>query len=218
MVRRWRHARSRGHDAGLTLAELLVSMIVFGIAMAMVMGAVIAVLNVTRDAESAADSAFQTRQALAIIDRQVRSGNVLFSPADEVAYLASCQDMGANSGTCMRIYTQSNGDEKCVQWQVVADPAVAGTYQLQMRSWRADWQSTGIVDPWSVSARGLVISGAPFQLDVGSGGLYGERLLKVHLVARNVENGHDVTIDASISGRNTTYGYAGSHCLPVPPE
>ena len=206
----------RPRDAGMTLTELLVAMIVFSLAIAMVTGALIAVMSVTKDAESASDAAFETRQALATIDRQVRSGNVLFSPADEVAYVASCQDLGGNSGTCMRIYTQSNGDEKCVQWQVAPDGA--GTYDLKMRSWEPTWQTGGAVTGWSTVSRGLVLDGAPFQLDVGAGGVYGSRLLKIHLVARNAESGRDVSIDASVSGRNTTYGYTGSQCLPVPPE
>ncbi|GEL45024.1 hypothetical protein CHO01_01400 [Cellulomonas hominis] len=203
-------------DSGMTLTELLVSMIVFSLAIAMITGALISVMSITKDAESASDAAFQTRQALAIIDRQVRSGNVLFSPADEVAHVASCQDLGSNSGTCMRIYTQSNGTEKCVQWQVADDGD--GAYDLRMRSWEPTWQTGGAVTDWSIVSRGLALEGAPFQLDVGAGGVYGSRLLKVHLVSRNAETGRDVSIDASISGRNTTYGYTGSQCLPVPPE
>lgn len=218
MMRRWLRRRlARRPDDGLSLAEMLVAMMVFAMAMAMITGALIATLHVTKGAQSASDAEFEARQALAIIDRQVRSGNVLFSPADEVTYLSSCHDLGGNSGDCMRIYTQSNGDEKCVQWQLVPDPSAAGTYQLQMRSWTSDWQTTGKVTAWAVNARGLLLSGSPFTLDVGNGGLYGQRLLKVHLVSKNVANGHNVTIDASISGRNTTYGYSGSQCLPVPP-
>ncbi|WP_263730785.1 type II secretion system protein J [Cellulomonas sp. SG140] len=202
-------------DAGTTLVELLVAMMVFGIAMVMIMSAAIAVMHVTDKSSAAADSAFQARQALAVIDKQVRSGNVLFSPADEHNYVSTCQDMGTNQGSCMRIYTQSNGVEKCVQWQVVADGA--GAYQLQMRSWSPTWQTTGGVSAWSVVSRSMSLPSAPFTLDVGPGGIYGERLLRVHLVAHNAKVGKDVAIDASISGRNTTYGYTGSECLPVPP-
>jgi len=213
--RRLRAGRDSTRDAGMTLAELLVSMMVFSIAMAMIMTAVLAVMRVTKEATGASDAVFSTRQALATIDRQVRSGNVLFSPADEVAFVSTCQDMGTNKGSCMRIFTQSNGNEKCVQWQMAADGS--GTYQLQMRSWETTWQSGGTVTDWGVVARGLTMATAPFELDVGAGNIYGERLLKVHLVARNAQNGHDVTVDASISGRNTSYGYTGSQCTPVPP-
>jgi hypothetical protein len=190
---------------------------VFAVAMAMIMTAVIAVMKVTDEARGASDAAFATRQALATIDRQVRSGNVLFSPADEVNYLSTCQDLGTNKGSCMRIFTQANGAEKCVQWQVVADGSGTGTHQLQMRSWETTWQSGGDVSGWGVVARDLTMASAPFELDVGPGNIYGERLLKVHLVARNADSGRDEAIDASISGRNTNYGYTGSPCTPVPP-
>lgn len=216
-LRRWNRGVQHP-DAGMTLAELLVSMIIFSVAMAMIMTAVITVMGVTKEAESASDAVFQTRQALATIDRQVRSGNVLFSPADEVGLVASCQDMGTNKGSCMRIFTQSNGNEKCVQWQMKQDGPGSSTYQLQMRSWETTWQTGGSVTDWDVVARDLTMASAPFELDVGPGSIYAERLLKVHLVARNAETGRDVTIDASISGRNTSYGYTGNQCTPVPPE
>ncbi|MBN9327188.1 MAG: prepilin-type N-terminal cleavage/methylation domain-containing protein [Cellulomonas sp. 73-145] len=210
-----RRMRDGAPDRGTTLAELLVATVVFAIAMAMIMSAAIAVMHATDSSRSAADAAYEARQALAMIDRQVRSGNVLFSPADEAAYISTCQNLGTNQGSCMRIYTQSNGDEKCVQWQLAADGT--GTYQLKMRSWKTTWQTTGGVSGWTVAARNLVMPSAPFTLDVGPGGIYGSRLLRVQLVAHNATSGKDVAIDGSISGRNTTYGYTGSECLPVPP-
>lgn len=216
-VIRARRLRNDGAQTGTTLVELLVAMVVFGVAMVMIMAASIAVMKSTRDSQASADAAFQGRQALATIDKQIRSGNVLFSPADEVNYVSTCQDLGTNQGSCMRIYTQANGMQKCVQWQVID---VAGSYQLQMRSWTPDWQTVGGVSGWSVAARGLRApssSAVPFTLDTGPAGKYGERLLRVHLVAINAQSGKDVAIDASISGRNTTYGYTGNECVPVPP-
>ena len=215
--RRWPTARRRDDDVGMTLAEVLVSMMVFSIAMAMIMTAVIAVMGISKEAQGASDAVFATRQALATIDRQVRSGNVLFSPADEVAFVSTCKDLGTNKGSCMRIFTQSNGSEKCVQWQMAEAGAGTGLYQLQMRSWETTWQTGGSVTDWGVVASGLLMTEAPFELDVGAGNIYGERLLKVHLVAKNADTGRPVAVDASISGRNTSYGYTGSQCVPVPP-
>jgi len=215
-VIRARRLRNDGPQTGTTLVELLVAMVIFGVAMVMIMAASIAVMKSTRDSQASADAAFQGRQALATIDKQIRSGNVLFSPADEVNYVSTCQDLGTNQGSCMRIYTQANGMQKCVQWQVIQ---VAGSYQLQMRSWTPDWQTVGGVSGWSVAARGLRApssSAVPFTLDTGPAGKYGERLLRVHLVVINAQSGKDVAIDASISGRNTTYGYTGNECVPVP--
>ncbi|CAL8977568.1 hypothetical protein CELL_02602 [Cellulomonas sp. T2.31MG-18] len=212
-----RRCRRRTSEEGTTLVELLVAMIVFAIAMTMIMAAAIAVQKVTKDSEASADAVFQTRQALATIDKQVRSGNVLFSPADEATYLTTCQSYGTNAGSCMRIYTQTNGPQKCVQWQV--SPDGTGTYQLLMRSWTPDWQTVGGVSGWAVTARGLAAPSAgspPFTLDTNASGTYGTRLLRVHLDAINAKSGKDVALDASISGRNTTYGYTGNECLPVP--
>jgi type II secretory pathway pseudopilin PulG len=209
---------SSREDRGTTLVELLVSMSIFGAAMILILGAALTVMRSTKDSEAEAGAMQQARQALAMIDRQVRSGNVLFSPADEVNYVSTCQDLGTRQGSCMRIYTQSNGADKCVQWQVaqISD----GTYRLRMRSWTPTWQTTGGVTGWSTVANNLqqpTSTSAPFTLDVGPGGVYGERLLRVHLVAINPQSGKPVALDASISGRNTTYGYTGSECLPVPP-
>ena len=213
---RRRLVRPQG-ERGTSLVELLVSMTLFATAMALIMGAALEVLRVTKDTEGASAAVQGTRQALAMIDRQVRSGNVLFSPADEALHNSSCQDLGALQGSCMRIFTQSNGSEKCVQWQVA--PAADATYELRMRSWSPTWQTTGGVSDWMVVAGGLsepTTTNAPFTLDVGPAGIYGERLLRVHLVAVNAASGKDVTLEASVSGRNTTYGYTGGECLPVP--
>lgn len=207
--------------AGTTLVELLVAMAVFGIAMVMITTSAIAVQRVTKDSEAAADAVFQTRQALATIDKQVRSGNVLFSPSEEGSYVASCQNLGDNQGSCMRIFTQANGAQKCVQWQVVSDGA--GAYQLEMRSWAPSWTLSGEVTGWSIIARGLAAPSStniPFTLDTGDAsgpeGRYGQRLLRIHMVAVNAASGRDVALDASLSGRNTTYGYSQSECVPVP--
>src|SRR4051812_31653448 len=114
----------RRDDGGFTLTETLVAMIVFGIAIAMVYTALIKVQKYTTDVQGSADANFQLRQAVAVIDRQVRSGNVLYSPANETSP-SSCTAVGASAGTCMRVYTQANGAQRCVQWQGVADPCRA---------------------------------------------------------------------------------------------
>ena len=201
-------------ESGLTLVEMLVSMIVFGIAMAIVTGAAIAVVRMSHQAQDSSDAVFAVRQAVDTIDRQVRSGNVLWSPQDEATYVTTCQGMGTNAGSCMRIFTQANGNEKCVQWQMLADSS--GTYTLRMRSWATTWQTGGAVTGWGVVARGLTMSQAPFTLE-GAGTPYDRRLLRVHLAARDARTGHEIPIDQSIAGRNTSFGYDSGQCLPVPP-
>jgi hypothetical protein len=129
----------------------------------------------------------------------------------------------------MRIYTQSNGEQRCVQWQVVEDDspdATEGTYVLRSRSWDPDWASgTGEVTEWGVVARGLHYehgtTEAPFTLsaalDVGTPvTAYGERMLVLHLESLDTRSGKAVAIESSITGRNTSYGYSGGQCSPVP--
>jgi|GEM_PF-306395 len=217
-------------DAGLTMVELLVSMIVFSIAVVLAFSAVILVMQESIKAQQSADAQSELRLALQQIDRQVRSGNVLFSPADETVP-SDCTPVGSFSGTCMRIYTQSNGAQKCVQWQLVPDPApeLPGTWLLQTRSW-APGDTTA--SDWSTVARDLnYVPGddplvyepaegdtpPPFTLsralDTGADvTAYGDRMLVVHLESLDERRGDPITIESSITGRNTSYGYNSGQC------
>lgn len=205
-------------EGGFTLTELLVSMTVFSICMAVALSAVLLALDKSNDVQQSGDAAGQVRLALAQIDRQVRSGNVLFSPSNEPAHVASCTSGASNSGTCMRIFTQSNGPEKCVQWQILPDPAAPSTNVLRTRSWALDWQSTNDYTTWSTVVNGLATpSSDPFVLE-GASSPYKERLLNVSIEAWDARREKPVTITSSLSGRNTTYGYDSNQCTPVPPE
>lgn len=208
-----RRRLDRHDDSGMTLVELLVSMIVFSVAIAMVYSAVILTMQWSRETQQSADAVTELRNALAQIDRQVRSGNVLLSPANETT--AGCQSIGTHAGTCMRIFTQSNGDEKCVQWQLLPDgTAENGTpvHVLQSRSWAMDWQSTGNFTGWSVVARDLTLgTDAPFTL-LGASTPYKERSLQVHLEVMDERQDKPVAIDSTVTGRNTSYGYDAGQC------
>ncbi|CAN5115635.1 hypothetical protein BH11ACT1_BH11ACT1_13700 [soil metagenome] len=223
-----RHLRARADrdgDRGTTLIELLVSMGIFSLCMTVVFGAVILVMRKSLDVQKSADAASELRLALAQIDRQVRSGNVLFSPADEASYVGTCVgDAATNSGTCMRIFTQSNGSEKCVQWQLIDDAAHPGTLLLRTRSWATTWVTTGDLTGWATVARGLTLTPSvtpgetnnPFKLE-GATTPYKERLLDVRLESLDKRRGTSVVIKSSLSGRNTSYGYSSAQCIPVPP-
>ena len=219
-----RRLRARG-DRGMTLVELLVSMIIFSVAIALVYSAVILTLRWSQETQQSADAVTELRQALAQIDRQVRSGNVLFSPEDEDLVVATCLDGGAGSdaGTCMRIFTQSNGDEKCVQWRIIPDMTAGGgtVHRLESRSWELDWTTGGSVSGWSVIARDIHFDAAaspatpmPFTLDTP--GTYRERTLRVHLEVMDARQDRPVEINSSLTGRNTTYGYDSGQCATPP--
>jgi len=210
----------RGNDRGMTLVELLVAMVVLSIALAMVYGAVILVMRMINESQQSSEAVSEARLALMTIDRQVRSGNVLFSPENEPGPDNTCTAVtGDNSGTCMRVYTQANGNQKCVQWQVTDDGTGAGTSVLRMRSWETTWETTGGVTDWGIAARGLVVGtpAAPFKLQ-GALTPYDERLLQVDIGVRDARSGQTIPLTSSLSGRNTSYGYGDGICTPVPPE
>lgn len=194
-----RRARGGQSDAGVTLVELLITMIIFSLVMAMTYGVLITVQRQTKDQIARADAVGDARLALQQIDRQVRSGNVLYNPSTEPLPLS------------MRIYTQANGDQRCVQWQVVGG-------LLRSRSWSPTWTTDGLVGDWGVVARNVVNTSAspPFALQGGSTA-YGSRLVDISLQVKSPDSGGEpINVTSSLSGRNTAYGYDPGVCTPVP--
>jgi hypothetical protein len=199
--------------------ELLVSMAVFTLVAALCTQATIQIADSMRRTASATQAITQVRLALGNIERQVRSGNVLFNPVDEAATTSGCQAYGTTGGSCMRVSTQLNGVSRCVAWQVIPDPALAGLALLRTRSYSPTWQTDNDQGAWFTSARGLQLPTAstpPFQRPNASAA-YGGRLLDVTLIASGTgASGQAVTLTSSLEGRNTTYGSEDSQCTPGP--
>jgi prepilin-type N-terminal cleavage/methylation domain-containing protein len=200
----------------MTLIELLVSMMILGIAM-VIFGTTLTSVQrgiVAQDQLSRAND--QARLAMEQIDREMRSGNVLYNPASE----------GTSNGDTtqnyymVRIYTQTNADTRaigddngyrCVQWRVANE-------ELQTRSWpplRPDDATA-----WRTVAEGIVnktSSVRAFELD--NDVLKGNRVLNVTL---HVSVDSDATpveatvIKGAFTGRNTSYGFPVSVCNSLP--
>ena len=205
----------------MTLIEVLVSMGIFAVVMAMVTSSIIVLVRTMNEVQVTADAQSEIRLGLAEMNKQMRSGNVLFSPADEPAWVNSCKaDVSTDRGSCMRIFTQTNRVPRCVQWQVFGDLDKSGGAELRTRSWSPEWETTGEVGEWHTTARGMTLSSGalPFTLVQDTANqAYGQRLLDVRLLAWDAKRKKNTTIESSISGRNTSYGYDSGQCLPVPP-
>jgi prepilin-type N-terminal cleavage/methylation domain-containing protein len=205
MNRRLLAPRSRTDDHGFTLIEVLVSMIVFSIVIAIAFAAIINIQKQSADTAARDDSVTQSQLGLALMDRLIRSGNVLYDPANESA-------LGYPNS--MRVFTQANAQEKCVQWQILSG-------DLRMRTWSPTWQTDGMVSAWSVTARHLVNSGTasdvPFKL-VGTPTEYEPRMVQVLLRVQNAKaGGKPIDVTTTLTGRNTVYGYDHDICNPIPP-
>jgi len=181
-------------------------MIVFSIVMGAAYGVLLQIQMQTKDTIGRADAVAQAKLAVAQMDRQVRSGNVLYDPAGEAAL---------GFPMSMRIYTQANAEEKCVQWQILNGV-------LRMRSWSPNWQSDGAVSGWITAARDIgnqssVSADTPFSLS-GTATPYSARVVNILLRVKNPNsNGHRYDVQTSLAGRNTVYGYDTSTCSPIPP-
>ena len=208
---RLRPPGDRREDSGQTLIELLVVMLLMSGLSTIVYGVLISVQRQTADTVRRADSVDQARLALSQIDRQVRSGNVFYDPVLETLPMS------------MRVYTQSNGVASCVQWQVTGR-------QLRTRSW-----DPAVLPPvataWRTVARDIDndddLDGVPSTIDpewpfaLAGGGTttsYGQRLVDVLLKLRDTDSrGAAVEIRASLSGRNTQYGFDPGVCVSPTP-
>ena len=192
----------------MTLVETLVVMIIFSALLAIIYGVLISVQRQTVDTVRRADSVDQARIGLAQIDRQVRSGNVFYDPVYETLPMS------------MRVYTQSNGIPRCVQWQVTGG-------ELRTRSWEP---LTGVIeDDWHPIARNIVNvvdldpttvdPEAPFALAGGGATTsYGSRLVDVKFLVKDPKaGGKPVEVRASLSGRNTQYGFDPGVCTSPAP-
>jgi prepilin-type N-terminal cleavage/methylation domain-containing protein len=190
--------RIRRDDRGLSLIELLVVMAIFSGLITAVYSVLIIVQRQTADTVKRADAVDQARLGLQQIDRQVRSGNVLYDPA----------------AMSMRVYTQANGDQKCVQWQVVSNT-------LRTRSWVGTGVAYSNVSAWAVVARNIVntdVAGQRPFVTTGSATQDGARLINFLLLVKTPgSGGQAVAVETSLAGRNTQYGYDPGTCNPIPP-
>jgi type II secretory pathway component PulJ len=209
------------HERGTTLVELIVSMSIFSFVMVLTLTALVDVQRDTQRVVSRDDAITQLRQGMAQIDREVRSGNVLYSPVNEVGVTPGCSgSLTQPAGDCMRVYTQSNASQQCVQWQLQEDVSRPGTARLRTRTWSPTWKVDGKVTSFRTVATGLLnrkVDGEwPFRLEATSA--TSQRVLKLSLLTNPKDtSARAFAIESSISGRNTHYGRDTNICTPVPP-
>jgi prepilin-type N-terminal cleavage/methylation domain-containing protein len=217
-----RQGRLRSQE-GFTLLELMVASAL----MLVVMGIFVTTMGVVQKAVNRetgrSESNDQARLAVEELDREIRSGNLLYDPALETGPTGS----GVVAGMSLRIYTQTNATSRnpgnrCVQWRIVSD-------ELQRRDWATIWQEDPAlyVTPWRVVADHVVNmdpDGHPNTSDaisafvLDSDPVKGGRTVVISiLVNQSRSSGRNVNIQESVTGRNTQYGYPNNICSVIPP-
>lgn len=220
-----RRLRERGRDeGGYSLTELLISMAIFAILMTLVFSLFITMLQQGEDNLARTRAVEQARLGLSQIDRQIRSGNVILDPA-----LDGYTQAGVPANYSLRVYTQENGDDKCVQWRVIFHDAGSEFGDLEFRKWEAGDPSTATA--WSNVANNVVApqvapideddpeSWPPFWLDTTLP--TGSKAQNIRITLRMGdpsarEDANPATVSSVVTGRNTVFGYSPDYCSSIP--
>jgi len=218
-----RRLRDRPED-GFTLLELTVALLIMGVIAAAVTSVLYSVQRTYERESYRSQSNDQARLAVEQLDREIRSGNLLYDP-DPNPQPVPCPLWVCDTtnhifpGMALLVYTQNNATShspgnRCVQWRIYQN-------QLQVRDWSPEWRNDGIVDAFRVVADNVLNQSLSpqvkaFQRDTDQA--KGGRAMKITVIA-NVSSvgGSNVTIQQEITGRDTEYGYPSSVCVDIPP-
>jgi prepilin-type N-terminal cleavage/methylation domain-containing protein len=222
-------ARLRSDQRGLTLTEVLVAMMVMSLAAGVFLSTLASVQKSAAETDIRTRTNTQARLAMQTLDREVRSGNILYDPeSDEVdPYFRFKVYTQANATT--RRATGPTGDldagYTCRLWQITSDG------DLQTRWWPPNqpdeasaWRTaaTGIVnksvdDPTDSTCEDATCA---FRLDDDPN--KGGRTVNVVFLVNEDLNGDlstgTVKIQSALTGRNTSYGFPTEVCEDEPTD
>ena len=196
-------------ERGLTLVELVVATSILGIVMLVFTTTLMSMQKAVVSQDVHERLADQARLALQSIDRQVRSGNLLYNPSSEAG---NDPYSSTATGYLIRIYTQarysSSDNSRCVLWMIDDQQRLLTRYWTPLDpSSASEWQivATGIVN------RSLGVSA--FSLD--STGRTLNVVFKVN-PSLSSSSSSTQTFQASLTGRNTSFGYPNDVCADLP--
>jgi type II secretory pathway pseudopilin PulG len=212
IIRLRRHLRREG---GFTLTEVLTAMMIMTLVMVVFLGVLSSVQRGVAREDYLSRANDSARLSVEELDREIRSGNVLYDPADEAAYSA------LPVGFTLRIYTQANATSRtpepgyvCVLWSINDEN------QLVRNIWPPlkPEEATG----WHVVAEGIVnraVSPAVQAFTLDEDPNKGGRNVDIVLLANpdlSSRPAQTVQIELSSTGRNTSYGFPENVCSDTP--
>ena len=205
-------ARSRNRledERGTTLIELFVSVAVMGIIATMFLKVMASVQSGVALEQERSQTVDQSRLAIEQMDREIRSGNIVYDPSLETS--TSCGGYTCQPYYSLRVYTQANATTRvpptqCVQW-------IIQNGKLLRRSWAAGAATS--LNGWRVVAEGIVnrdVSPAVPAFSRGSSGRIVDITLLSNSRLSNTKS-RTVRVEASIAIRNYS---SGDPCTPIP--
>lgn len=192
-------------EEGMTLVELVVAMAILSIVMVVFTTVLGSVQRSAVLSDRYAQSNDQARLAVEQLDRELRSGNVIYDPAAESpAYYT------------LRVYTQSNlptlGQAQCELWTI--DPS----QQLKVRTWLPG-SNTWLTPSRTVASYVVNRTAGTHAFQLNPDAAKGGRTVDIHLLVNPDYANHPertIEIEASLTGRNTSYSYPTSICQTLP--
>jgi prepilin-type N-terminal cleavage/methylation domain-containing protein len=197
-----------GDERGMTLVELVVAMAILSIVMLVMTTTLSSIQRAVVEEDVRMRLNDQARLAVQSIDRLVRSGNILYDPVDE----SGNDPYGAATGYMFRIYTQAEQSAgqsaRCAIWLLNDEQ------QLLYRTWP-------ILEPenassWQVVADSVVnrdLSNPAFTLDAAGRTIAVNFYINPDLAHRPQAT---QVVSASLTGRNTSFGYPAQLCATLP--
>jgi hypothetical protein len=192
----------------MTLVELVVAMAILSIVMLVMTTTLTSIQRAVVEEDVRGRLNDQARLALQSLDRLVRSGNILYDPVDESVILP----YGITAGYMFRIYTQAEQSEnqaaRCALW------LVNDQQQLLYRTWPV--LKPAEASQWQVVADGVVnrdLAKPAFTLAPA-----GRTIAVAFHVNPDLANRPQATqvFQASLTGRNTSFGYPVQLCSTLP--
>ena len=185
----------------MTLVELIVAMSILMIAMLILLPTLLSVQNAAVNESTRSRTLDQARLAMQSIDRQVRSGNLLYPPS--------------GSGYTFLIYTQAysaqDDTSRCGMWTI-------NSQQQLMYGYWAPLTPAGFTVSWQVVAEGVmnkVKSQSAFSLDAT-----GRTMTVLFLINTDPSNPQNANatrqLQTSVTGRDTSFGFPVSVCGNLP--
>ena len=200
-------ARARLDDQrGITLVEMIVAMMILSIVSLVFTTTLTSVQRAVVREDVRTQLNNKARLAVQTIDRQVRSGNLLYNPSTE------SDPYGGTAGYMMRVYTQANtpteGQFRCALW------LIDNRQQLKYRSWPALQPEDA--SAWTVVTDGVVnrtLGNAAFTVDSTN------RTASVTFYLNpsySTDPSATQRVSVSLTGRNTSFGYPADICEDLP--
>lgn len=204
MIERLR--RRMRDQAGFTLVEVLITAALLAVVTTMYLSSLWTIQRGYTRTELRSRGSDAARAAIQQLDREVRSGNLIYDPAAE--------GPGGNEFYVLRVQTQANGPTRtpptqCVRWRVLDQ-------KLERQSYQVVGGMASVISGWRTIADGIVNRDVSPAVPAFAMASEGRTVNMVLLANANLASANSQTIrlETTVAIRNSIPG--SDPCSPTP--